>query len=120
MLRGFMDEIPMDLEDAAMIDGCTRLGALFRIVFPLMAPGLAATAVFSFLLSWNDFALALILTNSNAKTLPLIVMSFITEEGILWGPMSAAATLILLPPVLFVIFAQRHLAKGLTMGAVKG
>ncbi len=120
MLRGFMDEIPIDLEDAAMIDGCTRLGALFRIVFPLMAPGLAATAVFSFLLSWNDFALALILTNSNAKTLPLIVMSFITEEGILWGPMSAAATLILLPPVLFVIFAQRHLAKGLTMGAVKG
>jgi multiple sugar transport system permease protein len=120
MLRGFMDEIPIDLEDAAMIDGCSRLGALFRIVFPLMAPGLAATAVFSFLLSWNDFALALILTNSNAKTLPLIVMSFITEEGILWGPMSAAATLILLPPVLFVIFAQRHLAKGLTMGAVKG
>lgn len=120
MLRGFMDEIPMDLEDAAMIDGCSRLGALFRIVFPLMAPGLAATAVFSFLLAWNDFALALILTNSNAKTLPLIVMSFITEEGILWGPMSAAATMILLPPVLFVIFAQRHLAKGLTMGAVKG
>lgn len=120
MLRGFLDEIPIDLEDAARIDGCSRLGALFRVVFPLIAPGVAATAVFSFLLAWNDFALALILTNSDAKTLPLIVMSFITEEGVLWGPMSAAATLILLPPVFFVIFAQRHLAKGLTMGAVKG
>lgn len=120
MLRGFMDEIPVDLEQAAMIDGCSRLGALRRVIVPLIAPGVAATSVFSFLLAWNDFALALILTNSNAKTLPLIVMSFITEEGILWGPMSAAASLILLPPVLFVIFAHRHLARGLTMGAVKG
>lgn len=120
MLRGFMDEIPIDLEDAAMVDGSSRMRALVQIVFPLIVPGLVATGVFTFLLAWNDFALALILTSRNAKTLPLIVTSFITEEGILWGPMSAAATLILLPPVLFVIFAQRHLAKGLTMGAVKG
>lgn len=120
MLRGFMDEVPIDLEDAAMVDGSSRIRALFQIVFPLILPGLAATSVFAFLLAWNDFALALILTSREAKTLPLIVTSFITEEGILWGPMSAASTLILLPPVLFVIFAQRHLAKGLTMGAVKG
>lgn len=120
MLRGFIDEIPIDLEDAAQVDGCDRIGALVRIVFPLIAPGLVATSVFAFLLSWNEFALALILSNRDAKTLPLVVMSFITEEGVLWGPMSAAATLILLPPVLFVIFAQRHIAKGLTMGAVKG
>lgn len=120
MLRGFMDEIPIDLEDAAMVDGCSRIKALFQIVFPLILPGLAATSVFAFLLAWNDFALALILTSREAKTLPLIVTSFITEEGILWGPMAAASSLILLPPVLFVVFAQRHLAKGLTMGAVKG
>ncbi len=120
MLRGFFDEIPVDLDHAAMIDGCSRFGALVRVILPLVAPGVAATAVFSFLLAWNDFALALILTNSNAKTLPLVVMSFITEEGVAWGPMSAAATLILMPPVLFVILAHRHLARGLTMGAVKG
>jgi multiple sugar transport system permease protein len=120
MLRGFMDEIPTDLEEAAMIDGCSRLQALVRVTLPLVAPGVAATAVFAFLLAWNDFALALILTNKEAKTLPLIVVSFITEEGILWGPMAAAATLILLPPVVFVVLAQRHLARGLTLGAVKG
>ena len=120
MLRGFMDEIPSDLDEAAMIDGCTRIGAVFRVILPLIAPGVVATAVFSFLLSWNDFALALVLTGRNARTLPLIVMSFMTEEGIYWGPMAAAATLIIIPPIIFIIFAQKWIARGLTLGAVKG
>ena len=120
MLRGFMDEIPSELEDAAMIDGCSRLQALVRVVLPLIRPGLAATGVFAFLLAWNDFAIALILTAKEARTMPLMVVSFITEEGILWGPMSAAATLALLPPVIFVILTHHHLARGLTMGGVKG
>jgi multiple sugar transport system permease protein len=120
MLRGFIDEVPLELEDAARIDGCSRLGSLWRVVLPLIAPGMAAASVYAFLLAWNDFALALILTSRQAKTLPLMVMAFFTSEGVEWGPMAAAVTVALLPPVLFVILMQKHLAKGLTMGAVKG
>ncbi len=120
MLRGFFDEVPKELDEAAMVDGCNRNKMLWRILAPLIAPGMAATCVFSFLLSWNDFALALMLASRNSKTLPLIVTSFITDEGIFWGPMSAAATVVLVPPIVLMLFSQRHLAKGLTMGAVKG
>ncbi len=120
MLRGFIDEVPLELEDAARIDGCSRLGSLWRVVLPLIAPGMAAASVYAFLLAWNDFALALILTSRQAKTLPLMVMAFFTSEGVEWGPMAAAVTVALLPPILFVILMQKHLAKGLTMGAVKG
>jgi len=120
MLRGFIDEVPLELEDAARIDGCSRLGSLWRVVLPLIAPGMAASSVYAFLLAWNDFALALILTSRQAKTLPLMVMAFFTSEGVEWGPMAAAVTVALLPPILFVILMQKHLAKGLTMGAVKG
>ncbi|QQO10626.1 carbohydrate ABC transporter permease [Breznakiella homolactica] len=120
MLRGFFDEVPKELDEAAMVDGCNRNRMLWQIILPLIAPGLAATAVFSFLLSWNDFALALVLTSRNAKTLPLIVTSFITDEGISWGPMSAAATVVLIPPIILMLLTQKHIAKGLTMGAVKG
>ncbi len=120
MLKGFMDDIPTELEHAAMVDGCTRVGALYRIVLPLIVPGLAATSVFVFMLSWNEFALALMLTSRKAVTLPLYITSFMTEEGIHWGPMSAAATLILTPAIIFIIFAQQYLVKGLTLGAVKG
>ncbi|NPV54888.1 MAG: carbohydrate ABC transporter permease [Firmicutes bacterium] len=120
MLRGFIDELPFELEEAAMIDGCSRVQSLIRVIFPLLGPGLVATSFFSFLLSWNDFALALTLTNRQAITLPMLVMSFITEEGVNWGPMSAAITLIIIPPILFVALCNRWIAKGLTMGAVKG
>lgn len=120
MLRGFFDEIPKELEEAAWIDGCSASGALRRIVLPLAAPGIAATSVFSFLLAWNDFALAVVLTARETRTLPLIILAFVTEEGIAWGPMMAAATIALLPAVVFVILASRHLARGLTLGAVKG
>ena len=120
MLRGFMDEVPSTLADAALIDGCSEMGVLWWVIFPLVAPGIVATAVFSFLLSWSEFPLALVLTSTKAKTLPLIAVSFVTEQGILWAPMMAAATIALAPPVLFVILTHRGLAKGLTFGAVKG
>jgi multiple sugar transport system permease protein len=120
MLRGFIDEIPQDLEEAAWIDGCSHLGALRRVVLPLVAPGLAATSVFAFLLSWNDFVLAVVLTARETRTLPLIILAFVTEEGVLWGPMTAAATIALVPPAVFVLIAFRQLARGLTLGAVKG
>lgn len=120
MLRGFLDDVPKELEEAAAIDGCSRIQSLRLIVLPLIAPGLMAASVYSFLLAWNDFTLALVLTAREAKTLPLMVMSFFTAEGIAWGPMSAAVTIALAPPILFVLVMQRYLARGLTLGAVKG
>lgn len=120
MLRGFMDELPRELDEAALIDGCSRLGVATRIILPLIGPGLGATAVFSFLLCWNDFAIAFVLTSRAATTLPVIVLSFIVEEGVMWGQMAAAVTCAMLPAVVLLLLAQRHMVKGLTMGAVKG
>lgn len=120
MLRGFMDELPKELDEAALIDGCSRFGVATRIIMPLIGPGLGATAVFSFLLCWNDFAIAFVLTSRAATTLPVIVLSFIVEEGVMWGQMSAAVTCAMLPAVVLLVLAQRHMVKGLTMGAVKG
>jgi ABC-type glycerol-3-phosphate transport system permease component len=120
MLRSFIDEIPVEIEESAIIDGCSRLTALVKILVPTLAPGLASTAVYAFILAWNDFSLALVLTNRNARTLPLISMAFMTEEGVMWGPMSAAIIVALLPPILFFVFTQKHITRGLTMGSVKG
>jgi ABC-type glycerol-3-phosphate transport system permease component len=120
MLRSFIDEIPVEIEESAIIDGCSRLTALIRILIPALAPGLASTAVYAFILAWNDFSFAIVLTNRNARTLPLISMAFMTEEGIMWGPMSAAIIVALLPPIFFFILTQKHITRGLTMGSVKG
>lgn len=120
MVRGFIDDVPVEIEEAAHMDGCSRLGMLWRIIIPVTTPGIAAAAAYTFILAWNDFALALMLTSGNVKTMPLMVLSFLTAEGIEYGPMTAASTLALLPPIVFVIFAQKYLARGLTMGAVKG
>ena len=120
MLRGFLDEIPSELEEAATIDGCSRLHALAVILVPLILPGVVATSIFSFLLSWNEFAIAIMLTSRKALTLPLIAMQFRAEEGIAWGPMSAASTLALIFPIVFVLLTQRHMVRGLVAGAVKG
>ena len=120
MLRGFLDEVPILLVEAAIIDCCGYYKTLWQIIFPLCAPGLMATSVFSFVLSWNDFTLANVLTKREARTLPLVVSSFLTEEGVQWGPLSAAAILVFLPPIIFFFCTYKHLAKGLTLGAVKG
>ncbi len=120
MLRGFIDEIPTELEDSARIDGCSRLGALWRVVLPLVMPGVAATSIFAFMLAWNDFVIALVLTSIKARTMPLLVLAFFTDEGVYWGPMAACATVLIIPPLIMAIFSLRYLAKGLTMGAVKG
>lgn len=120
MLRGFLEDVPIEVEEAAAMDGANRFQILTRVVLPLVTPGLMASSVYAFLLAWNDFTLALVLTARESKTLPLMVMSFFTAEGVAWGPMSAAVTIALTPPVLFVLLLQRYLARGLTMGAVKG
>jgi multiple sugar transport system permease protein len=120
MMIGFLQELPIDLEEAAAIDGCSRFQILTKIVMPLVAPGLATTAIFAFLLGWNEFLFALILSGPESRTLPVMVAGFETDRGILWGQFSAAAVSIMLPVVAVALVLQRHIVRGLTMGAVKG
>jgi multiple sugar transport system permease protein len=120
MMLGFFEDVPVELEESAMIDGCTRFGALLRISFPLAAPGLAATAILSFLYCWNEFLYAVILTGRDARTLPVTITSFMTNKAILWGRIAASGSLILIPVLIFALLAQRYLIRGLSKGAVKG
>ena len=121
MMRGFFAEVPRDLEEAAIIDGDSRLGALWRVVLPLVTPGLAATAVFCLIVSWNEFLFALVLTQTNeAMTLPVGIAGRVTQYGIQWGAMSAAAVVAMIPILAFALSAQKYLVRGLSLGAVKG
>jgi N,N'-diacetylchitobiose transport system permease protein len=120
-LRGFVANVPVDLEEAAMVDGATRVGAFLRIVFPLVAPGLVATAIFGFIQAWNEYIIAYVLLSSASKqTLTIWLASFTTQHGTDWGGLMAGATLTALPVVVFFLLVQRHVAGGLTAGAVKG
>jgi ABC-type glycerol-3-phosphate transport system permease component len=120
MLKGYVEAIPEDLEQSAMIDGATRFQAVTRVVLPLMAPGLAATSVFVFVGAWNEFLFALTLTSRAARTLPTIIAEFVGDTGIEWPQIMAAST-VALAPVLAATFAlQKHIAAGMTAGAVKG
>jgi N,N'-diacetylchitobiose transport system permease protein len=120
-LRGFIVNIPEELEEAAMVDGCTRAGAFRRILFPLVAPGLVATAVFSFILVWNDYLIAYVLLRSPEKqTLGIWLASFTTNHGTEWGAVMAGSTLFAIPAVLFFLLVQRRVVSCLTAGAVKG
>jgi N,N'-diacetylchitobiose transport system permease protein len=120
-LRGFIANIPVELEESAMIDGCTRVGAFFRITFPLVGPGLVATAIFGFIQAWNEYIIAYVLLSSPTnQTLTVWLASFTTNHGPEWGPLMAAATLTGLPVVMFFLLLQRYLVGGLTAGAVKG
>ena len=119
MMRYFQT-IPVNLEDAARIDGCSRLGALVRVVLPLAAPGLAATGIFAFIVAWNEFFFALILTSINAKTLPVLVSEFSSKFGADYLMMSTGGVLASIPPVVLALVFQKFIIKGLTGGAVKG
>lgn len=120
-LRGFVHNIPVDLEEAAMVDGATRVGAFMRIVFPLVAPGLVATAIFGFIQAWNEYIIAYVLLSSSSKqTLTIWLASFTTQHGTDWGGLMAGATLTALPVVVFFLLVQRRVQGGLTAGAVKG
>jgi len=119
LLRSFFQEIPREIEESAMVDGCSPFGAFFRIALPLIAPGLAATGIFTFIFSWNEFLFALILTGTRAQTVPVSLTGFIRETGIMWSHMAAAGVLAMFPMVIFTALVQRNLVKGLTMGAIK-
>lgn len=121
MLRGFFDNIPDTLEEAAMIDGCSRFGALFRVLLPVMKPGIIAAFIFNFVNCWNELFLSVTLMNSDDnKTIPTALNGFISSFNIDWGSMSAAAVLTILPTMVLFAFASRHIVQGLTAGAVKG
>jgi N,N'-diacetylchitobiose transport system permease protein len=120
-LRGFVMGIPRELEEAAMVDGCTRMGAFLRILLPLIAPGLVATSIFAFVQAWNEFIFAYVLLSSQEhQTLTVWLATFTTLRGTDWGPLMAAATLTSLPVVIFFAIVQRRVAFGLTAGAVRG
>lgn len=121
MLRGFLANVPEALEEAAMIDGCTRIGALFRVIVPVMKPGIVATFIFNFVNSWNELFLSvtLMLRDEN-RTIPAALNSFISGIAIDWESLSAAAVLTILPTMVLFAFASRYIVQGLTAGSVKG
>jgi multiple sugar transport system permease protein len=120
MMQSFFEEVPTEIEEAARVDGDSRLSALRRVVLPLAAPGIAATAIFSVITTYNDFLIALSLTSTpDAQTVPVGVSTLIGKIKIEWGPMAAAGVIGALPIVLFALLVQRHFVRGLTFGALK-
>jgi multiple sugar transport system permease protein len=121
LLMGFIQDLPKEIEESAQVDGAGVLRTLIQIISPMIAPGIGASAVITFLFTWNDFLIALTLTSSkDAQTLPVGLTNFVTQYGIDWGPMAAAGVLMVIPTLIFVWFAQGLLVKGLITGAVRG
>ena len=121
MLTSYFNTIPQDLEEAAMVDGCTRMGSLVRVVLPLMLPGLAATGVYAFLLAYNEFLFAVTLTQSpNMRLVPVAIAMLVGEHAYQWNVMMALSALASVPVLAMFLFLQRYLVSGLTVGAVKG
>ena len=120
MMRGFFADIPREIDEAALMDGNSRLGTFLKILLPLAAPGLAATAVLCFILSWNEFLYAFILAAFEGRTLTVGIPGLITPHGTLWGQVAAVAVVATLPILIFTFLVQKHLVRGLTFGTVKG
>ncbi len=120
LLYGFVLQVPIELEEAAAIDGCGPLRVFTTVFLPLMAPGLAAASIFTFRIAWNEFILALVLTDRHTRTLPVAASLFITDMGVDWGKVMAMASLIAIPPLIFTFIAACQIIGGLTAGAVKG
>lgn len=122
MMRGFVDGVPIELEEAAMVDGCSHVGAFARVTLPLLVPGIISTSVFGFLFAWNEYTLALIvLSKDSAVTLPIWLQSF--QQGMKatdWGAVMAGATLIAIPVIIIFVLVQNKISKGMVAGAVKG
>jgi multiple sugar transport system permease protein len=121
MLMGYFRSIPPELEEHAMVDGCTRIGALFRILFPLSAPGIVASAIFSFTLAWNEFLLALVFTSDHSTmTVPIKLSMMVVGDQYIWGQLMAGAVLASVPITILYFIGQRFVVQGLAAGAVKG
>ena len=120
LLYGFIAQVPIELEEAARIDGCGPIQVFFKVVLPLIKPGLAAASIFTFRIAWNEFILALVLTDRATRTLPVAASLYITDIGVDWGRIMALGSLIAIPPLVFTFIAARQIITGLTAGAVKG
>ena len=119
LLKGFMDEIPREYEEAAMVDGYTRFQAFIKVVLPQAATGIATTAIFCLIFAWNEYAFALLLTSGTAQTSPPFIPTIIGEGGLDWPAMAAGTTLFLLPVLVFTILLRKHLLRGITFGAIR-
>jgi multiple sugar transport system permease protein len=119
MMRGYFRDVPVEVEESAMVDGASRWRVLWAISVPLAAPGLVATAVFTFIFSWNEFLFALVLTRVNTVTMPVALTSYFGAQSAFWGEASALSLAATLPIVMLTLLMQRHLVAGLTLGAVK-
>jgi multiple sugar transport system permease protein len=121
IMRGFFEDLPVELEESAWIDGASRYRAFVHIVLPLARPGLAAAAILCLQLAWNDFLFAAVLTNNATQTLPVLMSAFSAgDSGVDWGGLTASGMLVILPVIVFSFAAQRHLLAGLSSGALKG
>jgi multiple sugar transport system permease protein len=120
LLYGFIEQVPRELEESAAVDGCGPFRAFFVLILPLLKPGLAAAAIFTFRIAWNELVLASILTSRTSRTLPYAVFLYIKDTGIDWGELMAAGVLVAIPPLVFTFVAARQIIAGLTAGAVKG
>ena len=121
LMTGFFDGIPVELEEAGIIDGCSQFQSFYLLVLPVSSPGVAAIAIFSFIFCWNEYLLASIfLKQDSLRTLPIGLQTFIQQYTSAWGSLMAASTLTIIPTVIFLIFMQKYIVQGLTAGAVKG
>jgi len=120
VLISFISDVPLELEEAAVVDGCGPWKIFFRVILPLIKPGLAAASIFTFRIAWNEFILALVLTNRLTRTLPVATTIYLTDTGVEWGNITAMGTLVALPAIIFTFIAAKQLIAGLTAGAVKG
>jgi len=119
MIKGFIQEVPRELEESAMIDGATQLGVIRMITLPLIAPGLVVTALFCFIWSWNDFMFALILTRNHAITIPVAIAGMREAHGLMWGEVSATSALGTFPIIILAVILQKYLVRGLSLGSIK-
>jgi multiple sugar transport system permease protein len=121
VMSGYFQTIPKELEESARIDGCSRMGALMRVILPIVTPGLIATGILVFITTWNEFLYVLVLINDPAnKTVPVMIAEFSTQDQIKYGMIMTGGIIVSLPPVLLALIFQRRLISGLTAGAVKG
>ncbi len=119
ILMGFFEGIPVDIEEAAAIDGLSPIGTLLRIVIPISTPGLMSSAILSFIMCWNEFLFALILTGSKTSTVPVSLAAMVTQRGVLIGKLSAGTAMAIIPMIIISIFVKKYLVQGLTLGAIK-
>ncbi|MCW4042740.1 MAG: carbohydrate ABC transporter permease [Candidatus Bathyarchaeota archaeon] len=120
LMRSFFDEIPKEVDEAALMDGCTPFQTFMKVILPLVKAGLAVTALFIFILNWSDFMIALVITRNEAVTIPVQLTTYMAETGQLYGIMAALGTIAIIPTVVFGLAIQRYLVRGFTFGAIKG